>query len=163
MGANNITNVGSIGFNNTATGGINGTVTNDSAAAGKVGEAVRAVVTSFTNFAATATWGNVTSISLTAGDWDVTGLLYYQLNGATSAGAYEVAISLFSGNTTTDHSAGDNVMDGPFPTVALNQSISVPVWRVSVASTTTVFLKALGVYTVGNPRYVGRISARRIR
>ena len=65
----NLTVNGSITFSPTTTG-INGTTTNDSAQTGKVGEYISATA-SAVNAPASATWGDLASISLTAGDWDV--------------------------------------------------------------------------------------------
>ena len=56
-------------------GQIVGTATNDSATAGNVGEYVSSAVTPAYPITLTSTqYADVTSISLTAGDWDVTGM-----------------------------------------------------------------------------------------
>lgn len=139
-----------------------GTSTNDSATAGDVGEYVSASVTTPANHAATGTYTNITSISLTAGDWLVSGLILGELNGATQTALYG-AISLFSGATTTDHVFGDNQSMATPPATAYHSGIVIPLWRVSVASTTTVYLKTKADYSAGTPQYVGRISAWRLR
>ncbi len=142
---------------------IYGTRTNDNQAAGYVGEYVKSAVTAVSS-AANATWGNVTSISLTAGDWDVSCLLNQINNGATQTGIFQGAISAFSGNTTTDHAGGDNTISQSTATTNNNQSsVCIPVWRVSIASTTTIYLKGWSQFTAGTPQFYGRISARRVR
>ena len=59
-----------------------GTTTNDSAAAGVVGQYISSYV-SATSVPTTNTWGDLTSVSLTAGDWDVTVRMEFVQNGAT--------------------------------------------------------------------------------
>lgn len=41
--------------------------------------------------------------------------------------------------------------------------LSIPPYRVSVASTTTIYLKVYGIYTGGTPVYQYAIHARRVR
>src|SRR5690349_16625741 len=79
----------SIGF---ASSGVNtditslaGTATNDDAAAGKIGEYIESEVLSGSAVSLTTnTAANITSISLTAGDWDVWGAAVYQLGSGTT-------------------------------------------------------------------------------
>src|ERR1019366_4169569 len=72
-------------------GQIVGTATNDNATAGNVGEHIQAVAS---NVVATdATFVNITSISLTAGDWDVTGISVYEANSGVTLGEYDGAVS----------------------------------------------------------------------
>lgn len=139
-----------------------GTTTNDSAAAGFVGEYISSIVSSAANAASSGTFKDVTSISLTAGDWDVSGLVVGQLNAATTTAEYG-AVSLFTGNTTTDHVFGDNVTMAPPPAAAYFSGMVIPVWRISLTATTTVYLKVKFDFSAGTPQYVGRISARRVR
>lgn len=140
---------------------IKGTTTNDNAAAGNVGEAVRGYA-SGVSVATNNTWQNCTSISLTAGDWDVSGLMVFGNNGATATEVFS-AISINSGTTTTDHVQGDNVANGINPTAAYNSSLAIPDYRLSLSSTTTVYLKGRATFSAGNPEMYGRISARRVR
>jgi hypothetical protein len=144
-----------------------GTATNDSAAAGYIGEYVESVVSAATNYpAATVTWGNMTSISLSAGDWDVTGQAELILNGSTmasDAANTAVVVSIHSGTTTTDHVRGSNLFSYTIPSAAANRTGVVNVYRLSLASTTTVYFKLIGSYSAGNPQFQCRLSARRMR
>lgn len=139
-----------------------GTTTNDNAAVGNYGQ----YVSSFTSSISIATGGsfvNVAAITVSSGDWDVSGVVLMGANGATVT-ACAMAISLFSGATTTDQVLGDNQLDMPIPLAAVrNSSMSVPAWRVSTASTVVVYLKASDTSTVATPTVNGRISARRAR
>lgn len=139
-----------------------GTATNDNAAAGYIGEYVESVDSSFGNITTNNTWENLTSISLTAGDWDVDGFIAFQLNGATAT-QMQGAISVNSGTTTTDHVYPSNVGRVTAPTASADSMISIPGYRISVSGTTTVYLKVLGTFSAGNPQAAGSIRARRVR
>jgi hypothetical protein len=145
---------------------IFGTATNDSASAGFVGEEIRSQSTSAANITTTTTYQNFTSISLTAGDWDVTGQVKVSGNGATWTG-YAMAVSINTGNTTTDHVTGDNVWTestgGSYQT---NETfgMTIATYRLSLSATTTVYLKGRATFSAGTPQILaGRISARRMR
>jgi hypothetical protein len=137
-----------------------GTATNDNAAAGYIGEYTESVVASG---AAVSSTGNgqyfdVTSISLTAGDWDVSGIVNLTPNGATVT-QYVMGISITTGNSAT----GIEVFNSFPPTAAYDASGAIPSKRYSFSGTTTVYLKAFAAYSVATPKGYGRISARRVR
>lgn len=147
----------------TASGGlvIKGVPIDSNAATGYVGEYVENKVavgsaTAMTN----NTTANITSISLTAGDWDVEGLVNIQATGGTF----------------TSRSAGINVTSATIPTdgtESLNTNITsiaaitipfpIPRKRVSVSATTTVYLVARGSFSAGTVSGYGFINARRVR
>ena len=84
----NATVTGTLGVTGTITPGqttgIVGTTTNNSAQAGSVGEYIESRVVQGSAVAlTTATDTNVTSISITAGDWDVGGLIAFDGNSTT--------------------------------------------------------------------------------
>jgi hypothetical protein len=155
---------GAITFSPTTTGSI-GTTTNDNASSGVVGEAVRSQV-GFTNFPATNNWGDLTSISLTAGDWDVSILAILSTNTATGGTDWRCGISSTTGNSGTGLTLGDNQAEhtAVLPSGGnAADSLSIPNFRVSLSGTTTYYLKYLALYTGGVPQAAGRISARRVR
>jgi len=141
---------------------MTGTTTNDSAATGIVGEYVESV-TSGTAYTS-ATYTNIASISLTAGDWDVTGIVVGQ-GGSTSTNGPNVTItSLFSGATTTDHVIAENMQYwAGAPVASVSAGGSLPLWRVKLSGTTTVYLKILSTYVGGTPTAWGKLCARRRR
>lgn len=156
-----ITSLSPIRFSPT-TNGIVGTTTNDAAAAGEVGEVITSAV-SATNFTTSGQYGDLTSISLTAGDWDtwVTGTITN--NGATST-QFIIGTSVNSGNSGTGLT--DGVSD-----VSINNMLSStqgigaavgPVRR-QLTTTTPVYLKYYCSYTGGPPQLAAQIYARRIR
>lgn len=142
-----------------------GTATNDSASAGVIGEFTQSRITSNTNApGATTAWADATSLSLTAGDWDVTGVVFTTLNGATMSGGVLIGISTTTGNSATGLQTGDNMAQFPVPSASTgDRSGTVPAYRMSLASTTTVYLKLNVTYSAGNPQYTCRLSARRVR
>ena len=143
--------------------GIAGTTTNDNAAAGVVGEYVNSTVAIVSAVALTnGTGTNITSISLTAGDWDVWARLgVYNTTAATWTYLYG-AISTTSGSFGTDNYFVDKP-DGASVAIANFQAV-VPQQRISLASTTTIYLVCSPGF-VGGSGVVGfgSISARRVR
>ena len=142
--------------------GITGTATNDNADAGNVGEVVLSSITSPTNYPATGTWGDLTSISLTAGDWDIAALTQ-QTTPGTMTGETRLGISTTSGNSATGLTIGYNRLTFPNATALADSGASIPMYRLSLASTTTVYLKFFTEYSSGTPKAVGTIIARRRR
>lgn len=149
------------GFSFTA-GQIPGTTTNDSATAGNVGQYIEALQTAATNFPATGTYGDLGSLALTAGDWDVSIMMNASANGAT-AQLVGAGIGTASGTGSTGITPGVNYAAQTAPTSSANSSVAVPVYRISIASSTTYYCKVIANYTVGTPQYQGRCSARRVR
>lgn len=141
--------------------------TNDAAAAGDPGEFITATVASGSAVAlTTATGANVTSISLTAGDWDVSGQIDFVLAGATST-LHQAALSLTSATLPTQAGGSglgtDPLASVPLPTTALSGTLSVPLApvQISIAATTTVYLVAQSAFSVGTETAYGTIRARR--
>lgn len=146
----------------TATAGYMGNTDGSSPCAGCVGEFIQSRVTTFTNApAATGLWGDITSISLTAGDWDVTGVVVLQPNGATVTD-FDIGISSSSGNSATGLQAGDNQIETLPPTAAADVTLVIPSFRVNISSTTIYYLKANISYSIATPKDTARISARRV-
>lgn len=140
---------------------IPGTVTNDSATAGYVGEFVSSLVAVGSPVSLTTnTAANVTSISLTAGDWDVQGNVNFTGTSATIT-AGQGGISSTSATLPTD---GSEVYDGLLTTTTTDtSSISLPRKRMSLAATTTVYMVAKKVFSAGTVVAFGSLNARRVR
>lgn len=154
-----------ISFDNTATHGIVGTATNNSATAGNVGEYVSSSISTFTNVTTTNQYADLTSISLTAGDWDVSGQVYYFNNGATWT-AIVSGISVTSGNSATGLVNGESLLSSSWASSLVTPIENVHTLanlRFSLSGTTTVYLKYRSIYSVGTPQAVGSIRARRVR
>jgi hypothetical protein len=139
-----------------------GTATNDNAAAGRIGEYVSSTASGVT--LTDSTYIDVTSISLTAGDWDVVANLSATppAAGITSA---RIGISTTSGNSATGLTNGDTQITWNMVTTATSVTgKSIAPVRASLSATTTYYLKGYAQSTgAGNATGAGRISARRIR
>lgn len=151
-------------FSNTATGGIVGTTTNDSAAAGFVGEFVSATVLIGSAVSLTSTIaGNVTSISLTAGDWDVHGNVLFNPAGTTTYTEIAGWISSTSATLPTlPNSGGFANLRATIP-AGFSNTIQTGTIRISIATTTTIFLEAYANFSVSTMSAYGFIGARRVR
>lgn len=138
--------------------GIVGTTTNNNANAGSVGEFVTATGTgiSLTNNIG----ANITSISLTAGDWDVTGAVEFDANATTNITGVIAGI-----NTTSA-----TLPSAPFKASILANivtggaaSIVVPTTRISITGTTTVYIIGQCSFNTSTATATGFIRARRVR
>lgn len=141
---------------------VYGTTTNDSASAGVVGEFVSSTVLTASAVSLTSTTpANVTSISLTRGDWDVYFVPIFTPDASTSVTYMASGI-----NTTTDTlPAGDLCGQWASAANVIGNEISLPAvpQRISIASTTTVYGVARGDFTVSTLKAYGRLFARRRR
>ena len=148
------------------TGGvpIHGTGTNDSAAAGYVGEYISSQVLNASAVSlSTGANTNITSISLTPGDWDVSGNIYFSVvtGPATAFFAWINTVSV----TRPDNSVISEVQINTTGTGLQAQGMPIFTQRVSVpaSTTTTVYLGANAVFSAGSASASGFIGARRTR
>lgn len=141
--------------------GVPGVVTNSNATASYVGEYVESLVSTVTA-TTSGNWKDITSISLTAGDWNVT-LIVYINNGAQST-ISNFGISQTTGNSATGLVLGSNytVYTSTANTLTEN-STCIAEYRQSLSGTTTIYGKWNQTYTGGSPNVWARLSARRIR
>jgi hypothetical protein len=139
-----------------------GTSTNNNASAGFVGEYVVNQVT--TNVAVTQNVvTNITVITLTAGDWDVSGsvmLTYTTTNGTN--------FTLQGGISTTSLTLGAQDTYAQIMVQASNastqtQSFATPAVRLSLSATTAVFLVGFANGGLSSINGKGTIRARRMR
>lgn len=161
-----VSNINGSAYTAVTGGQLPATATNDDAAAGKLGEYKESVVSAVTVTGANGVWGNITTLSLTAGDWDVSFDNYLASNGGTITGPWQIAISSYSDITTTDQVAGSNlcVVDfTPGLATAAQETCPVFAYRMKLASTIVVYGKEKLNYSAGSPQVSGRLSARRVR
>lgn len=146
-----------------------GTATNDNAGVGKVGEFVTATLASGSAISlSTTVTSNIVSISLTAGDWDVSAFMNFNLTGATGT-LFQGGPSLTTGTLPTQSGGAglgtDALASYPVPITGLTGDLvldSGPI-RVSIAATTTVFLTENATFTIGTCTGFGTLRARRVR
>lgn len=141
---------------------IKGTNTNDAAAAGDVGEIVSSTVASGSGVALTSVVAkDVTTISLTAGDWDVFGFVGILPAAATSITSFGGS----SSQTTNTLDSVNFVINRYAAFVPGNSELrsAITTTRISLAAPATIYLVALASFTVSTCVAFGSIYARRRR
>jgi len=149
-------------INRTGGTSIKGINTNTAAAAGDVGEYIESFAGPV-SAPATNTYGDITSITLTAGDWDISAIAVSILNTGTSITSVAAGIGDTAGNSGSGSVLGNTLGYSAPPTSQYFPTITIPPKRVSLASTKTYYLKMWMSYSSGTPQFHGRISARRVR
>jgi len=139
------------------TGGIVGTTTNDNATAGDVGQFVSSVIASASPVSlTTATAKDMTSISLTAGDWDVWGNIYYIIGGACTA-----IVGWISSTSATEPDV--SLLTLYEAAAVTSQGFCVPGLRFSLSGTTSIYISAQANFSTSTVTVCGGIYARRRR
>lgn len=144
----------------TPSAGITGTTNGSVPGAGKVGQPITAQVLQGSAVSlTTATPANVTSISLTAGDWDVWGSITFTTGGTTVVTGLDAGINTTSASLGT---FGQNYAywNGSFPTGNAG-TLAPPQQIITVSTTTTVYLVAQAAFTTSTCSAFGFIIARR--
>ena len=149
-----------------ASSGLAGVATASNAAAGCVGEYISSTVaagsaTPLTN----GTPLNITSISLTAGDWDVSGVVGFSYGATTNVADEYANISATSGDVGYGSTTANIRAYSPSGVVpgGLNASLPITPVRFSIASTTTIFLVTEVNFSTSTAAAFGTIRARRMR
>lgn len=145
-------------------GPLVGTTTNDNAAAGAVGEIIESTILVASAVAlTTATAFDITSISLTAGDWDVWGSVDFVSGATTSCNGIQGWISTASATMPTRPNNGAFVNLSPVFGTGTHPAVSVGTSRLSLAVTTTVYLSTQASFSISTFGAYGYIGARRRR
>jgi len=141
-------------------GQLVGTITNDSATAGTIGEVVTSSATGVNN--PNNTIVNVTSISLTAGQWDIFGAVSLLLGTTTTCSIFSSATSTTSANlgAVQDQSTfAGTYLTGGAPVCTQ----TTPMKSLKLASTTTVYLCSYAAIGISTATSSGTITAIRRR
>jgi hypothetical protein len=150
---------GAVTFSSTITpsqtSGIVGTTTNNNANAGSVGEYASNSTTGTS--LTTDTQTNATSVSLTAGDWDVDAVVQFTPS-VSSLSNIQVGISTTS---ATLGALGTRAILG-ITNGAVN-AVTTPTVRISLSATTTVYAVGFASFASGTTTIDGFIRARRVR
>ena len=144
-------------------GQYRGTQTNTTPPAGFIGETIRSAVAIGSALSLSNNVGKtITSISLTAGVWDVTGIVGFVTGATTITLNFQAGISP-TNNTVAGNYGDDTVSFGTTPgQTHMEGCITIPSFRVLLSSTTTYYLVALTGFTVSTTTGYGRISATRV-
>jgi hypothetical protein len=140
----------------TGSGTIQGSVTT-APSSGFLGEQIRSAVTGIV--CANATPRNLTSISLTAGIWDVSANSYCIFTGNCTA--YKIGISATSATFLAADGDSQNIT-GAVSGANAAFGCAVPSYRVTITATTTYYLVAQANFSTGTGTADGRISATRV-
>lgn len=143
-----------------------GTITNDNAPDGYVGEYDTAVLAAIS--ATSLTSGavkTITSVSLEAGDYDVWGTVGFLPATLTSITAQIGGISLTDNALPAqdDGTRTDSWKAAYVPGLNSGDRLPVSARRVNISATTTVYLTAAAVFTASTMSGYGRIQWRRRR
>lgn len=136
-----------------------GTTTNDSASSGYVGEILTATGTGVS--LTSGVDNNVTSLPLTAGDWDVYGWVTYSPAATTSISRIYGGINSTSAAVNFAQAFSDAC--AAFVPGAITISHPVPKVTVKIAAPTTYYLCAGAAFTVSTMTCGGTLEARRAR
>jgi hypothetical protein len=147
---------------------LQGTNTNDAAAAGNVGEYVSATLASGSATSlVTATAKTVTSISLTAGDWDVRGCVAFTNTATTNytvvSGGISQTANTLPTNMDLDTASRFQLVKAAGTTGAGSFGHNLAPCRISLNATTTIYLIAFATFSASTVNAYGWISARRVR
>jgi hypothetical protein len=150
---------GNLAFNPT-TDGITGTTAADNAGSGTVGEFISSNIAAASAISVSSnTPKNLTSLSLTAGDWDVGG-------NAVVVSAGVSMTETFVGINTTSATQPDLSYVSQYLTTVTNMEnmgLTAPQQRINISSMTTVYIVVTAVFSTSTATMYGNIWARRRR
>ncbi len=156
---------GSVTFSPT-TKGIVGTTTNNNAAASYVGEFISSVVLAGAAVAiTTSTSTDITTIALTAGDWDVWGTLWTNPAAGTITTSVAVGVATTSATLPPTSAIGQatqhirGISTAATEICILNSGTT----RMSLAAPTTIYLVGFISFTTSTMSAFGSLCARRVR
>ena len=154
---------------------IRGTTTNDNAPAGSIGELIVQTIPIGSSVSlANGVAATIATVSLTAGDWDVYGVVDITTGATTNWTNYIIEISPTTNSIAIGQPGGSGFGPEPYtqivsPTTAgtvtgaLSFNTATPIVRVSVAVTTSAFLVIQPAFTVSTMTAFGTLRARRVR
>lgn len=138
-------------------------VAGQAAAVGEIGEILTASqgAATATNRATTGVWGYATSIALTAGAWEIDGVVGFSENGAL------LTTSVSAGISNTADGSGLATFDFLQHNSQIGSSsdliIPLPKILINIAAGDTYYLNTRFYFSSGSPEHYGKIVARRYR
>ena len=146
------------------TAGIVGTTAADNAQAGSVGEYMSSSVGQGSVSLSSGSLANITSLSLTAGDWDCRGNIIFQAAGSTTASLYSGWINTTSASLPGSPNGGAlTYLSGlNFGAGAINE-FPVGEIRENISTTTTVYLSGFSNFATSTMTAGGFLGCRRVR
>lgn len=144
--------------------GILGVADASSSSSGQVGEIVTANVPATGGSPVTlttATFVDICNITLSAGDWQIYGLIGF--TGAVTGTQYGAFYATASGNVSTGIDLSKNTTETVLSPTTNDLILTMPTYRVNNNGSITYYLKAFATFTVGTLKAYGTIEARRMR
>lgn len=140
---------------------VRGVTNGSNALAGNIGEYIESLVAENT----IGGWvngvpKNITSISLTPGDWDVDGIFQFgngPITGIEILGGTTLTSATFTSPTIYVASQGQT------PAAGVDLRVTIPIRRFALMAITTIFLVARIGFSTGTPLAGGLLRARRVR
>ncbi len=154
--------LGTIG--STFKGNVNAGVQDGTAAvAGQVGEVLSSTVSGVA-VAGSGSVGNVTSVSLTPGDWLISGNVVIA-GGATGLTSGSTAKMSIVATSATNGTSGDTMAQESVLALLANGlfEMCIPQVRVNISATTIYYMTEEVTYVAGSPTVAGRLTATRMR
>ena len=148
---------------------LGGVTTVSNATAGSVGEYLSTIVLIGSAISlTTAVSTNIATLSVTAGDWDIWGEIWYDGSAGTILIRAYQAITTVSATISFTVPSNDYSQSCFHGSVSAVGSVGAPIWpipatRINVASTTDVFMVVRADYTTPTLTAYGKICARRRR
>jgi len=166
--ATTATGVKTVGIGNTVSGSkvnIAGEIDGVAAGAGYIGQPLSSLIPSGSAVSlTTGTPANVTSVALTAGDWDVSGSVDYVASTASIAvsAVWESGINTTTATLPTDGTEVFYATPAVIATTSFKTSLVIPRKIINVSAGTTVYLVTEATFTAGTVTAYGSITARRV-
>lgn len=143
---------------------IVGVSTNSNAATGEVGEYRSSSILAGSAVALTSgVTANITSVPLTAGDWEISSTVAFAPNAATTSTSSNAGISTTSATLPTAGAENNLAAINTSFAAGQNAVLSVGVMRLKLAAPTTVYLVAASIFAVNTMSAYGFIGATRAR
>ena len=148
----------------TSTVGIAGTTTNDSAGSGNWGEYGESVIPVASEVSLTTTTAtNITSVSLTAGDYEAWGIVIFDQAATTTSLLYVAWVSSTSATLPSLDSSTRNQILGTGSTVSFSPMVQTVRLRFSLSGASTIYLSTYVNFSVSTMAAYGALRWRRIR
>jgi len=147
--------------NPTALVNKNGITDGSSASVGMIGEVISSTVAPATTGLTTNTPANITSITLTPGDWDVSASYVVTGTGTTAFTFCQAGLSTTSATLPANNLTNVRNSSSFVPTGAIYAAAEVPMQRMSVSVATTVYLVANAIFTISTAGAGCVLTARR--
>lgn len=162
---NNANKSGYVWLTNNTLIGLPGQEDGSSALAGYVGEIKSSLIASGSAVSlTTVTPANVTSITLTPGDWDVEATVNFVGGSSTIAAGALHEIGLDTTTATLPTNGTEVYVNAPaVTTTSAKFGAAISRQTFTVSTNTTVYLVAEGTFTAGTEAVYGNLVARRVR